>query len=249
MEIAAIIIATLGACGLGFVLGWTLYFANRGKSGNLSTSDLGAIAGVIAGGTVTAFLGNLVGTGVDKALVFGGYGIGLFLGFVTYYLLLRQATSEAEEPIALNSLARIQKMPRLASLSDVQMFVPLAATAPGHTDILAQLKAADQAIDALTQDLGKKVDDLVLAGHDAEADRIRKDIRKLDKLDREISARIASISLSGPEMRALLAILVIETNKLNAEAERMKKATTNIQKVSDLLGALNSLIETLEKLT
>ena len=85
----------LGGFGLGFVIGWTLYFANRGKAGKLSVSDIAALITAIAGGAVIGFFGKAPDEAA-AALAIGFYGFGLFIGFLTYYGLYRKALGEGE---------------------------------------------------------------------------------------------------------------------------------------------------------
>lgn len=245
-------LAILGAAGLGFVLGWTLYFANRGKSGNLSTSDLGAIAGVIAGGAVATLIGDVAGEQVTKAMIFGGYGIGLFAGFIAYFMFLRAATSDTDATAALrlpSSMRKLQQLQPLEADAGMGIALRMATSSAASNAILSQLRAAGSAVDRLTRKLAKAADDAEDTGDTAEADSIRAQLRKLDAIDREISNKIAIANLSGPEMTALLEVVKAETKKLKDEATRMQEITNDINAVADVLGALNTLADTLNDLT
>jgi hypothetical protein len=70
-----------GAGGFGFLIGWYVYFINRYRKGDVQLSDLVTLIGVIGGGAITALFKS--GTAL-----FGAYGIGLFAGFFTYFVIL-----------------------------------------------------------------------------------------------------------------------------------------------------------------
>jgi len=74
-------IMLLGAGGFGFLIGWYIYFINRYRKGDVQLSDLVTLIGVIGGASITALFKT------DTPL-FGAYGIGLFLGFFTYFVVL-----------------------------------------------------------------------------------------------------------------------------------------------------------------
>lgn len=74
-------IQLFGAGGLGFVLGWYLYFINRYRRSDVQLGDLLTLVGAIGGGATTALF-------PAKTDLFGAYGIGLFAGFFSYFLVL-----------------------------------------------------------------------------------------------------------------------------------------------------------------
>jgi hypothetical protein len=71
----------LGAGGLGFVIGWYVYYINRHRKSDVQLSDLLTLLGAIGGAAVTAIF-------PAKTDLFGAYGIGLWLGFFGYFLVL-----------------------------------------------------------------------------------------------------------------------------------------------------------------
>jgi hypothetical protein len=71
----------LGAGGLGVVVGWYVYYINRYRKSDIQMSDLLTLIGAIGGGATTALF-------PAKTDLFGAYGIGLFCGFFSYFLLL-----------------------------------------------------------------------------------------------------------------------------------------------------------------
>jgi hypothetical protein len=71
----------LGAGGFGFLIGWYVYYINRHRKGDVQMSDLVTLIGVVGGGSVTALF-------EQKTDLFGAYGIGLFAGFFSYFVVL-----------------------------------------------------------------------------------------------------------------------------------------------------------------
>jgi hypothetical protein len=74
-------IQLLGAGGLGFVIGWYVYYINRYRKADVQISDLLTLVGAIGGGATTALF-------PAKTDLFGAYGIGLFSGFFAYFFVL-----------------------------------------------------------------------------------------------------------------------------------------------------------------
>lgn len=81
MDTATTTVQLLGAGGFGAIIGWYVYFINRYRKADVQIGDLVTVIGVIGGGAVLA----LFPTGSD---LFGAYGIGLFVGFFTYFIAL-----------------------------------------------------------------------------------------------------------------------------------------------------------------
>ena len=78
---AASIIQLLGAWGFGALIGWYVYYVNRYRKGDLQLSDLVTLVGVLGGGTIL----TLFPASTD---LFGAYGLGLFIGFFSYFIIL-----------------------------------------------------------------------------------------------------------------------------------------------------------------
>lgn len=78
---SATLIQLLGAGGLGFVIGWYVYYINRYRRSDVQIGDLLTLIGAIGGGATTALF-------PAKTDLFGAYGIGLFAGFFAYFLVL-----------------------------------------------------------------------------------------------------------------------------------------------------------------
>lgn len=72
----------LGASGFGCIIGWLAYYINRYRRSDVQFSDLTTVVGIVGGAGVTSLFG-----GGDKVL-FGAYGLGLFIGFFGYFLAL-----------------------------------------------------------------------------------------------------------------------------------------------------------------
>lgn len=79
--VAATQLQIWGAVGFGTIIGWLVYYINRYRTGDVQFSDLATVIGIIGGGAIL----TLFPEGTD---LFGGYGIGLFIGFFSYFLYL-----------------------------------------------------------------------------------------------------------------------------------------------------------------
>jgi hypothetical protein len=78
---SASLVQLLGAGGLGLVIGWYVYYINRYRKSDVQIGDLLTLIGAIGGGATTALF-------PAKTDLFGAYGIGLFAGFFSYFLVL-----------------------------------------------------------------------------------------------------------------------------------------------------------------
>jgi len=70
-----------GAATFGVLIGWYVYYINRYRKSDVQLGDLVTVIGVIGGSAVLA----LFPTGSD---LFGAYGVGLGIGFFSYFLTL-----------------------------------------------------------------------------------------------------------------------------------------------------------------
>lgn len=75
-------LAQWGAFGFGLVIGWFLYLVNRYRKGDVQLGDITTVVAAIGGGAVTALFGP------GREQLFGAYGIGLAVGFFTYFIVL-----------------------------------------------------------------------------------------------------------------------------------------------------------------
>jgi hypothetical protein len=74
-------IQLVGAGAFGALIGWYVYFINRYRRGDVQLSDIVTLVGVIGGAAVLALF-------PAQTSLFGAYGIGLAIGFFTYFTLL-----------------------------------------------------------------------------------------------------------------------------------------------------------------
>jgi hypothetical protein len=81
MEETATNLQLAGAAGFGALIGWYVYYINRYRKGSIQLSDLVTLVGILGGGAILA----LFPAGSD---LFGAYGLGLFIGFFGYFLVL-----------------------------------------------------------------------------------------------------------------------------------------------------------------
>ncbi|NBE94534.1 hypothetical protein FE391_11870 [Nonomuraea sp. KC401] len=72
--------AVIGAICFGIVIGWLTRTTQRHRPGAAGLSDLSAVLAVVGGGAVTALLGS--------PEVFGGYAVGLAVGFFGHLALV-----------------------------------------------------------------------------------------------------------------------------------------------------------------
>ncbi|MER8802303.1 hypothetical protein [Mesorhizobium sp. M0998] len=70
-----------GAFGFGALIGWYVYYVNRYRRGEIQLSDVTTLVGVIGGASVLAIFDR-------NTPLFGAYGIGLFVGFFGYLVVL-----------------------------------------------------------------------------------------------------------------------------------------------------------------
>lgn len=78
---AASTIQLLGAGGFGMIIGWYLYMINRYRKADVQLSDIVTVVGAIGGSAI-------LGLFEAKTDLFGAYGIGLAIGFFSYFLVL-----------------------------------------------------------------------------------------------------------------------------------------------------------------
>lgn len=76
---------TAGSICFGVVIGWITYRTLRRREGNVMLSDIATVLGVIGGAGITTLFG--------KTEIFGGYCIGLAIGFFSY-LVIAMATAK-----------------------------------------------------------------------------------------------------------------------------------------------------------
>lgn len=77
----ASVLQLTGAFCFGALIGWYAYFLNRHRTDAVQLSDLTALIGAVGGGAVLALF-------PAASDLFGAYGIGLFVGFFGYLLVL-----------------------------------------------------------------------------------------------------------------------------------------------------------------
>lgn len=80
-ESSASTIQLLGAGGFGALIGWYVYYINRNRTDKVQLGDIATLIGAIGGAAVLALF-------PAKSDLFGAYGIGLFVGFFSYFLVL-----------------------------------------------------------------------------------------------------------------------------------------------------------------
>lgn len=72
-------VALVGAVCFGVVMGWITYRTLRRKEGSSALSDIATVLGAVGGAAVTAIF--------KTPELFGGYEIGLAVGFFLYFII------------------------------------------------------------------------------------------------------------------------------------------------------------------
>jgi len=80
-SVTASTVQMMGAWAFGFVIGWYLYYVNRYRQSEVKLTDLVTLIGAVGGGAVLALF-------PARTDLFGAYGIGLFCGFIIYFIIL-----------------------------------------------------------------------------------------------------------------------------------------------------------------
>lgn len=243
---------TLGSFGIGFVLGWTLYFANRGKSGNLSVAELAAIAGVIAGSTIITFLDGIGVPNTDRAFLFGGYGLGVLIGFLTYFFLYRSSLGQAQSPTGI-ALMSVQETTAPAARNFSRAPSVMRSRSAGRVstpqgDLNAAIVAAAETADQLYVARENALDPDHEDYDPAEASKISVLLTQTDYLLRDLRIAAGVQYLSSAGVSDLLDTLETETTALKEEAGRMKEATGKMTKVSEMFTSLDTIIGKLREL-
>ena len=88
--VAASQLQIYGAMGFGAIIGWLVYYINRYRTGDVQFSDLATVIGIIGGAAILA----LFPEGTD---LFGGYGVGLFIGFFSYFIVLNLQVARSKK--------------------------------------------------------------------------------------------------------------------------------------------------------
>jgi len=70
-----------GAGAFGAVIGWYIYYINRHRRDDVTATDLVTLIGIIGGTAVLALF-------PAHSDLFGAYGIGLAVGFFSYFLIM-----------------------------------------------------------------------------------------------------------------------------------------------------------------
>lgn len=78
-----------GAACFGALIGWYVYYINRYRKSDVQWSDLVTLVGIIGGSAILSIFER----GTD---LFGAYGIGLAIGFFSYFKMLRRLVDESK---------------------------------------------------------------------------------------------------------------------------------------------------------
>jgi hypothetical protein len=82
-------IAIAGAVAFGLVVGWFVYHVNRHRREEAKLTDVVGLIGAVGGAAVLALFPS-------KSSLFGGYGLGLAMGFFLYFIVLVMMVRRSE---------------------------------------------------------------------------------------------------------------------------------------------------------
>lgn len=82
-------LSLVGAGCFGMIIGWFVYYINRHRTDAVRFHDIAGLIGAVGGGAVLA----LFPAGSE---MFGAYGIGLFVGFFGYFVVLARLISRSD---------------------------------------------------------------------------------------------------------------------------------------------------------
>ncbi len=241
-------LAIFGTAGIGFVIGWSLYFANRGKSGDISASELAAIVGAIAGAAV-------LGLANDNPDLLGAYGAGLFVGFMTLLILtwkfVRSATDGSGPGPLEKAISPRPREPEPQGPARSRSTVGSAGSAGAARESSALEGELTQARDALV-DLIAQVDDARKdaknAGNSQLAGELDAELTRLINLLRDVNLSLALQAFTSSELKALKTVIDREIENMEDEANRLKQVTAAQTQLANVLTALTSITKSLKSL-
>jgi len=79
-----------GAFGFGLLIGWYVYYINRYRKSDVQLNDIVTLIGVLGGGAVLVIF-------PAKSDLFGAYGIGLAVGYFSYFFVLIILVSKSND--------------------------------------------------------------------------------------------------------------------------------------------------------
>ena len=227
------LVGLLGVAGLGFVLGWTLYFSNRGKSGQISVTELASIAAVVLGGALTGFL-------KDSPDLLGAYGIGLAAGFLTLFTLTaRTLAPSGARPGGL--AGAIESVPSPGS----------GRTAEGVTSDGAAIGRADRRHATMLEALQASILEVVAVRREADGDareRLTEDLHRLLETQRRLTLSKAVAAMNSDDILVLLVVLDEEADTLKTVAGRMRDFTAAQANISETITAISGTVTSLQAL-
>lgn len=264
-------LSVLGAMGLGFVLGWMLYFVNRYRK-DVSISDLGTIVAALAGATVLGFID--VGE-LTKGAMVGAYGVGLFLGFLAYgYVLYRLVKSHPDQydlvwfidgrrklfdessyevPSADGTPNRGHSLQRSGSVLESAIEVGDANSLTKMQNVMFASASGPEeyqkAINALKAAISGVARAAAIEPAQAERDRLLARRSELYSQLVYVQGRQIEADLSDNAIVAALVELNAATDTLANEASKLETASRRLEQVAEILTASSKVVTSIDKLT
>ncbi|MEM9012875.1 MAG: hypothetical protein AAGE18_16730 [Pseudomonadota bacterium] len=218
------LISGVGVFGIGFVLGWTLYFAIRGRSGQIDAAELTSIAAVVFGGAVTALF-------EAQPDFLGAYGLGVFAGFTVLFALTLRSLAGLPGRSPAEALERGSPTHRFETQS-VRRASSTDAEDDGDT-ARAFLQRLETDLEVLLQ----KVAEERQGTEDEERDRLTSLMNYIRAALRQIRLARTIRHLRGEPVVALMTALEEQSEALNKEAERYEQITKELKQFNATLGS------------
>ncbi|WP_178122615.1 hypothetical protein [Pseudomonas izuensis] len=238
--------AEWGAIAFGMVLGWFVYFTNRYRKGDAQFSDLTGLIGVIGGGAITALFGDA------KTELFGAYGVGLAVGFFTYFLVLILMVRQSQGAFTVawfldgrrKKLAADEEIPGETRPTTAAMSMQLGANAQHPAALAAPIvPPARPAASALSETVQER-DRAMIAMNDA----IRDVLKRIANTDKEDERN--RLYEAHDQMTAKYDELVAVRLKDILESESVRQALAKLQGVTtDLVGTAREMKNTADAIS
>ena len=249
-----------GAFSLGALIGWFIYSTNRYRREESKLTDVASLISAIAGaGIVTLVDGDGELPFASDVVLFGAYGLGLWVGFLSYFLVLVRLVhaSEAFTWTWFLDGRRLDPEPGTSIPGEAARTIwPVSAarhlsmqsmpeTGGGARSVSPKDEAKQRRDDALNDIIDSLVElDSAIAGT-ADQNLREQLIEKRDELSKQ-QGELAAIQVreivNSDEVKQALASLKVITAELTTEAGKLKQATDIFSGAAKVVGAANKVI-------
>jgi hypothetical protein len=247
--------AIFGAFALGAVIGWYLYFLNRHRTDEVKITDLAGVIGVLGGATITGLFGE------GSSAVFGGYGVGLAVGFFGYFVVLLYLVKHSDGAFTLNwfldGRRRDPSDEESAPGGDRPNRAMTLRTSNQHRsraglkqrDVGDRVDAIrDAAIDALSSAILTLLQAAERELDDGRRRALQARARVLDEQRLQLNIVKVKAIIDDDRVAAAIAALSGETRKIESAASEMKERGEELKRAADLIALVTGLIGGLKSL-